>query len=172
MKLVLSVFLVLISLLGNSQPEIPKIHCNPVWVIVADTSVNYDDMNKVAEEIKTKYQLDSDTVKTYDPKKNLVCLKNVFDPYMKGKYTRRTMAGEYVSLEYLSCYREAENDSTFGEIALYGEEMAGSTICVVAGIYQTASDPRAKSFLEKLQKDYPNAFMIRRSDLDCYWVHY
>lgn len=172
MKWSLLACLLVLFELAYSQPEIPKIHCNPVWVIIADTSSDHAAMEKVSKEIQATYQLASDTVKTYDSEKNLLCFRNVFDPFMSGKYTRRTMAGEYVSLEYLACYQSEENDSTFGEIQLLGEEMSGSTICVVAGIFQTTSDPRAKAFLEKLRKDYPRAYMIKRTDLDCYWVHY
>ncbi len=150
--------------------QAPKIHCNATWLVIADTSKNYSEMNKVAEEVAKKYKLSSDTNKTYNAEKNLLCLTAVFDPIMAGMYSRRTMAGEYVSLEYFQCYQGPENDSTFGAIRLHGVEIAGSMICVVAGIFTVHSEKRAQLFLNQLQEDYPDAYMIRRKDLDCYWI--
>lgn len=80
-----------------------------VYIVVADTSYNYTELNKLMRKISSKFNLKIDTLgRTYDSDKDLICLpEDDEDEIYAGSYFPRRYSSDYLSLEYLDYYKEA-----------------------------------------------------------------
>jgi hypothetical protein len=124
-----------------------------MYIVVADTGLNYNALNNRMRELSVSLQLPIDTLgRSYDSKKDLICLsKDDKDEQYAGKYIPRRYPAENLSLEYFLYYFEKSNPKT---------------IAIVMGIYE--SEGAANAALLNLKKYQINAFKVKsKIDLGC-----
>jgi hypothetical protein len=154
-----------------SQAKVPKMVCNDVLILVVDTSKNFKDIKASTNRLIKKFAFEMDTTKAYNKKKNLIHIANSPDPTLASKYTRKTIPDEKVSWEYLQCIPPTDQDSLAGVLQFLDDEVSGTTICLVAGIYPIQEKEKAEKRLTAIREEFPNAYFIQKIDLYCYWVY-
>ena len=158
--------------IASAQDKEPFIHCEPVYIIITDTSKDYNELYPIMMELSKKLSKDTDTLKQYFPEKNIVGLGPDNDPLVVGKYVRRSLESRYLSIEYISSYDTTTNEPGLNSLEFLDETVRGTTMCLIAGIYSDVHLPRAQEELERIRAIRPNAFMIMKKDLSCFWVRH
>ena len=124
------------------------------------------------DELSDQIAREIDSSKVYYADKDIVGLKKTdkMDPLLVGKYVRRASESRYLSLEYFALYDSTSSEPGLGALELYDKEVRGQTLCIMAGIYHHTHLKTAEADLARIKKYRPNAFMIMKHDLICYWV--
>lgn len=118
-----------------------------VYVVIADTSQNYYELNSLMYELEKKLNLKVDTLgKTFNEKKNMICLPDEDEYQMyAGDYFPRRHSSDFLSLEYFDYYREANL------------RLEDKTIALVVLI--SSDETMAQKKLNKIKKNAKNAFI-------------
>ncbi|PKL80985.1 MAG: hypothetical protein CVV25_02040 [Ignavibacteriae bacterium HGW-Ignavibacteriae-4] len=127
-----------------------------VYIVVADTSYNYTELNKLMRKISSKFNLKIDTLgRTYDSDKDLICLpEDDEDEIYAGDYFPRRYSSDYISLEYLDYYKEANL------------RLEAKTIALVVMI--SSDKLTSESMLRKIKQYSKNAFIFEgKVDFGC-----
>ena len=116
------------------------------YVIVVDTSLNFEVLHKKMFDVHQKLTIAIDTMgRYYNPTKDLIALpEDDEDELYAGDYFPRRFPSETLSLEYLSIYKNNTNEKT---------------IAVVSGIFE--QEKKADSALKKIQKVFPKTFKLK-----------
>ncbi|MCT4562460.1 MAG: hypothetical protein N4A41_13920 [Crocinitomicaceae bacterium] len=116
------------------------------FVVIADTNKDYYFLRKKMFDMENLYNLKIDTMgRSYDKNKNLIALPaNHEDEIYAGDYFPRRIPSEFLSLEYLSLYKENAGDQT---------------IALIVGIYET--EKAADSVLYLLKSREPKLFKTK-----------
>ena len=102
-----------------------------VYIVVADTSHNYSELNSLMQKISKKFNLKIDTLgRTYDNNKNLICLpEDDEDGLYAGEYFPRRYSSDFLSLEYLDYFKVANlklEDKTIALVAMISSDKLAS----------------------------------------------
>lgn len=90
------------------------------YIIVADTSYNYSDLDKKLVKYSNELNLEIDMQnKVYDSKKKSICLpEDDEDELYAGMYYPRRFSSDYLSIEYIQYYENKRNENLMGIILL------------------------------------------------------
>lgn len=117
---------------------------NKMYVIVTDTSENYQELYQEMEVVKKRFHLKDKTMgRIYNSKKKKLCYPDDFeDEIAQGEYFPRKYRDKGVSIEYMSYYMKAKQN-TFGLVVLL-----------------TKKKKKAERYLAKVKKHKPDAFLL------------
>lgn len=114
------------------------------FVVVVDTSRNYFKLRNTMYDVSKKSGLIIDTLgRYYDPKRGIIVPDDSGDEIYAGTYFPRRFEGAELSIEYFNSYSDHSHTSN---------------MALVAGQFTEAYS--AQKQLRKMQKFYPNAFII------------
>jgi hypothetical protein len=132
----------------ESKPPDDSIDYNNAtyYLVIADTSKNYFELQKKMFEINQKLNISIDTMgRFYNKSKNLIAFPdNDVDEIYAGDYFPRRFPSKSISLEYLDFYKRKSGEKT---------------IALVTGIYET--EKSADSALTNLNRTENKAFKIK-----------
>ncbi|NHN25185.1 hypothetical protein FIA58_005785 [Flavobacterium jejuense] len=115
------------------------------YVVIVDTSFNYQSLHKKMLDLSKKSNTPIDTMgRYYNASEDLIVLSDDDDDLYAGDYFPRRFPSENLSLEYLTWYKNNAEEKT---------------IALVAGIYE--SEIKADSAVSKLKKTNPQTFEIK-----------
>lgn len=119
---------------------------SPFYVVVADTSLNYDVLHQKMFAINKILNIEIDTLgRFYNRKKNLIQLPdNDPDEIYAGDYFLRRGEGKSLSIEYLNAYKKSSNEKM---------------MALLSGIYEKKSS--ADSALAILKETSVNSFVFK-----------
>lgn len=147
------------------------IHCEPVFLVIIDTSKNYQELYELEQMLEKKIPRGIDTMRTYSEEENMIGLWNADDPMIKGHYVKRAQESYYYSIEYSKCYESSTGEPGLSALEIYPKsEVSGTTMFLLAGIYSKDQEDRARSDLEKYKALHENAYLLIKHDLQCFWV--
>lgn len=116
------------------------------YVVVIDQDSSYHQLKKQLIQLKKHHAIEVDSMGRYynEQKKRIVLPDDDQDELYAGEYFPRRFPSVFFSLEYLSAYREVDQENT---------------IALIAGIFDT--EAKADSLLSAIERTAPSSYILK-----------